>query len=103
MKYRSSTPKPETGMEMTVTLSMPASHDTQQSAEALIKFMEGVGRLSADVGSPWIKIHCVGIPEELEERLEAAVAPSRPRLELVINNSPCAARAVIASSGKDAT
>lgn len=88
MKYKSNKPKPETGMEMTVTLSMSADQEVQQSAEALIKFMEGVTKLSADVGSAWIKIHCAGIPEELEEKLAAAIAPARPRLELVVNNSP---------------
>lgn len=75
-------------MEMTVTLSMPADLDTQQSAETIIRFMEGVSRLSAETGASWIKIHCIGIPEELEGRLAAAIAPSRPRLELVINNPP---------------
>lgn len=88
MKYKSNKPKPETGMEMTVTLSMPADHDVQQSADALIRFMEGVTKLSGDVGSSWIKIHCAGIPEELEEKLATAIAPARPRLELVVNNSP---------------
>lgn len=88
MKYRSNKPKPETGMEMTVTLSMPADQDAQQSADALIRFMEGVTDLSASVGSAWVKIHCAGIPEELEDRLAAAVNPMPPRLELVVDNSP---------------
>ena len=86
MKYRSRATKPETGMEMTVTLHMPADLSLEQSAEALIKFMEGVNRLSAETGSTWIKINCVGIPEEFEERLEAAIAPKRPSLTLVIDN-----------------
>lgn len=87
MKYRSSKPKPETGMEMTVTLSMPASLDVQQSAEALIQFMEGVNRLASATAAPWVKIRCTGIPEDMEERLETAISPARPRLELVINNT----------------
>lgn len=90
MKYRSKQSKPETGMEMTVTLSMPADHDAQQSADMLIRFMEGVTKLSADTGAAWIKIHCAGIPEELEARLATAVAPDRPRLELVVNNQDLA-------------
>lgn len=88
MKYRSPKPKPETGMEMTATLSMPTDHDAQQSAETLIRFMEGVNKLSTETGAAWIKIHCAGIPEELEARLATAIAPSRPRLELVVNNTP---------------
>lgn len=88
MKYRSPKAKPVTGMEMTVTLSMPADHDVPQSADALVRFMEGVTQLSADVGSSWIKIHCAGIPEELESRLASAIEPARPRLELVVNNLP---------------
>lgn len=86
MKYRSPRPKPEIGMEMTVTLSMPTDYSAAQSADALIKFMEGVTRLSADIGSVWIKINCAGIPEEFEERLEAALTPKRPNLQLVIDN-----------------
>jgi hypothetical protein len=87
MKYRSNAPKPETGMEMTVTLSMPADQGAEQSGEALIRFMEGVNKLSAETGAAWIKIHCAGIPEELEARLATAISPSRPRLELVVNNA----------------
>lgn len=87
MKYRSRQPKPDTGMEMTVTLSMPADQDASESAEALIRFMEGVTKLSAEVGSSWIKIHCDGIPEELEGKLAAALEPKRPQLELVVNNT----------------
>lgn len=86
MKYRGRQPKPETGMELTVTLSMSADQSVERSAESLIKFMEGVTRLSAETGSVWIKINCAGIPEEFEERLEAALAPKRPNLKLVINN-----------------
>jgi hypothetical protein len=86
VKYRSKQPKPDTGMEMTVTLSMPVDQDAQQSADALIRFMEGVNRLSSEVGSAWVKIHCDGIPEELEDRLASAVEPQRPRLQLVVNN-----------------
>lgn len=88
MKYRSPKPKPETGMEMTVTLSMPADHDAQQSADMLVQFMEGVTKLSTDTGAAWIKIRCVGIPEELESRLASAIEPARPKLELVVNNVP---------------
>jgi hypothetical protein len=88
MKYKSNKPKPETGMEMTVTLSMPADQDADQCAEALVRFMEGVTKLSGDVGSAWINIRCAGIPEELEDKLAAAIEPKRPRLELVINNPP---------------
>lgn len=88
MKYRSPKPKPETGMEMTVTLSMPVDLDVEQSAETISLFMEGVSRLSTETGASWIKIRCVGIPEELEARLEAAVSPERPRLELIVNNTP---------------
>lgn len=100
MKYRSNTPKPETGMEMTVTLSMPASQDTWQNADALIKFMEGVNKLTSEVGACWVKLHCAGIPEELEEMLENAIAPSRPRLELIVNNTPRSAPAPIPQHGE---
>lgn len=89
MKYRSPAPKPETGMEMTVTLSMAADQSAEQSAEALVKFLGGVNHLVAEVGACWVKINCAGIPVEFEERLEAALAslgPKKPQLQLVVNN-----------------
>lgn len=90
MRHRSKTPKPETGMELTVTLSMPADHNAEQSADAIVQFMEGVNRLTAETGAAWINIRCAGIPEEFEERIASALEslePKRPRLELVINNA----------------
>lgn len=87
MKYRSKHPRPDTGMEMSVTLSMPADQDIQASADALCQFMDGINNLVAATGAAWIKIHCSGIPQELESRLEAALAPKHPHLQLVINNA----------------
>ena len=88
MKYRSKQQKPDTGMEMTVTLSMPADRTVDQCTDAIIQFMEGVTRLSNETGTAWIKILCTGIPEELEARLATALEPARPRPELVVDNTP---------------
>lgn len=90
MKYRGPGTKPETGMEMTTTLSLPAGLDTQHSAEVLIRFLEGVRRLSAETGATWVRIHCVGIPPEFEARIEAALAglgQAKPQLQLVVDNT----------------
>lgn len=90
MKFKSKKGKPPTGMEMSVTMLMPAELDVEQSKEALLKFFDIVNAASKELGSVWLRIQCSGIPEELEAPLQTAFdqANCRPRLQLVVNNSP---------------
>lgn len=93
MKVRSRKPKPPVGMELTVTLSMPAEASLEESRDALLAFFEGVTGLAAGTKAAWLRIHCRGIPEDFEERMQeavdeanAALDATRPRLQLVVDN-----------------
>ncbi len=88
MKYRSKEPKPATGMEMSVTFSLPAEADLQAHSSALVKFMGVVRDAANQVGATWVRIHCSGVPAELEDALQAVFdkANKRPGLRLVVHN-----------------
>jgi len=83
--------KPPTGMELTVTISMPADHTIKQSANALVKFFEAAGDFAEAAGGVWVRINGAGIPSELEEKLAEAfdncrVSVEGPSLRIVVNN-----------------
>lgn len=106
MKLRSKKSKPPVGMEMTVTLSMPAEATLEESRSALLAFFEGVRDLGA--GAAWVRINCRGIPPEFEERMQealdaanAALEASAPKLRLVVNNDDGRAGAAEAVGGDD--
>lgn len=99
MKFKSRKPKPKPGMEMSVTLMMPADHSAEQNQKALLKFFEVVNDASNALGSVWLRINCRNIPEELEVALQGAFDKMnrRPNLSLVIDNDP----ATPTSNGKE--
>jgi hypothetical protein len=87
MRFKSRRPKPATGMELTVTLSMPADQSVEQSAASIVQFFDGLLSLSAATGAAWVNVRCAGIPVELESRLQAALDQANaPRLKLVVDN-----------------
>lgn len=89
MRYQSRARRPETGMELSVTLSLAADQTVEKSAESIVKFMEAVQTASASVGAVWIHMRCSGIPHELEGRMQAAIdAAKKPaHLTVVVDNT----------------
>lgn len=89
MQFKSRKQKPPTGLELSVTLMMPEGQTVEQSRDAILKFFDAISNASREIGSAWIRIHCSGIPTELEPALQAALDDTnrRPQLELVVNNA----------------
>lgn len=91
MKHVSARPKPPTGMEMSVTLSMPAGQSEDESAQALLKFLEALGgEAFRSVGAVWFRIRCSGIPERYESIIANAIAGATaksPHLRIVVDNT----------------
>lgn len=89
MRYQSRAKKPDTGMELSVTLSLAADETVEQSAESIVKFMEAVQAASASIGAVWVHMRCSGIPAELEDRVQAAIdaAKKPPHLTVVVDNT----------------
>lgn len=79
MKVRSTKPKPPVGMELTLTLSMPLGASVEDSSLALLEFFRGTHDMTAKTRACWSRIHCRGIPKELEARL-AIVVDNDPHL-----------------------
>lgn len=87
MNFKSRAARPDTGMELGVTFAMPAGLDTPQSAAAILKFFEGVSKLSNETGAAWITFQC-SVPEEFRPQFEAAFAQMKNPvgLKVVVNN-----------------
>lgn len=91
LKIKSRRRRPPSGMELTMTISMPVDHTVEQSADALIKFFEAACAFADTAGGVWVRINGVGIPPELEEKLATAFDSYRVEIEgpglcIVVNN-----------------
>lgn len=93
MKFSANKAKPPVGMECFLALSMAPNQTPEQSAEAILAFTAGVGRLTNEMNATWVRMRMTGIPEELEWRLQtaldefnAAQAAAKPKLQLVVDN-----------------
>lgn len=85
MKFKSQAKRPETGMDMTVTVSMGAAATTEECRDAMIAFFKGVEKLAEDTSGVWFNISVSNIPEEFRAALESMEWP-QPKIRLVVNN-----------------
>lgn len=86
MKFKSRKPKPETGLDLSVTFSLSAGLNAEENGAAIVAFLSGIRRLSDDIKAVWVHLNAE-IPDEFREQVQTALDQARnpAGLKVIVN------------------